>query len=307
MEITYDYYRIFYYVAMYKSFSKAAKVLMSNQPNITHFMNNLENQLGCKLFVRSNRGVTLTAEGEKLYQHVSVAYQHLHAAEAELAMERSMESGSITISASEIALHLLLLPILGRFHKQYPGVRLRLLNHSTPEAVDAVKSGKIDFAVVSTPVEADSPLETRMLRSFREILIGGQSFKELQGKTLSLKELKNYPLISLGRETMTFRFYERLFLSYGIEFAPDTEAATTDQILPLVRCELGLAFIPESMAGEALERGEVIQAVLKEKIPDRHICMIYDSQHPLNTAARSFRRLLEEDCEKVNTLNRGID
>ena len=134
MEITYDYYRIFYYVAMYKSFSKAAKVLMSNQPNITHFMNNLENQLGCKLFVRSNRGVTLTAEGEKLYQHVSVAYQHLHAAEAELAMERSMESGSITISASEIALHLLLLPILGRFHKQYPGVRLRLLNHSTPEA-----------------------------------------------------------------------------------------------------------------------------------------------------------------------------
>ena len=55
MEITYDYYRIFYYVAMYKSFSKAAKVLMSNQPNITHFMNNLENQLGCKLFVRSNR------------------------------------------------------------------------------------------------------------------------------------------------------------------------------------------------------------------------------------------------------------
>lgn len=146
-----------------------------------------------------------------------------------------------------------------------------------------------------------------LLRSFREILIGGQSFKELQGKTLSLKELKNYPLISLGRETMTFRFYERLFLSYGIEFAPDTEAATTDQILPLVRCELGLAFIPESMAGEALERGEVIQAVLKEKIPDRHICMIYDSQHPLNTAARSFRRLLEADCEKVNTLNRGID
>ena len=68
MEITYDYYRIFYYVAMYKSFSKAAKVLMSNQPNITHFMNNLENQLGCKLFVRSNRGVTLTAEGEAIPQ-----------------------------------------------------------------------------------------------------------------------------------------------------------------------------------------------------------------------------------------------
>ena len=62
MEITYDYYRIFYYAAKYKSFSKAAEILMSNQPNITHFMNNLENQLGCRLFIRSNRGVTLTRE-----------------------------------------------------------------------------------------------------------------------------------------------------------------------------------------------------------------------------------------------------
>ena len=44
MEITYDYYRIFYYVATYQSFSKAAKILMSNQPNITRFINNLENQ-----------------------------------------------------------------------------------------------------------------------------------------------------------------------------------------------------------------------------------------------------------------------
>ena len=60
MEITYDYYRIFYYAAKYKSFSKAAEILMSNQPNITHFMNNLENQLGCRLFIRSRHGVTLT-------------------------------------------------------------------------------------------------------------------------------------------------------------------------------------------------------------------------------------------------------
>ena len=73
VEITYDYYRIFYYVAKYKSFSKAANVLGSNQPNITKFMNNLESQLRCKLFVRSNRGTVLTPEGEKLYTHVAMS------------------------------------------------------------------------------------------------------------------------------------------------------------------------------------------------------------------------------------------
>ena len=162
MEITYDYYRIFYYVATYQSFSKAAKILMSNQPNITRFINNLENQLGCKLFVRSNRGVQLTQEGRKLYQHVSVAYQHLHMAEVELMNEQRMDQGYITISASEIALHLLLLPVLEKFHKNYPGIRIRLLNHSTPQAVQAVKEGAVDLAVVTTPLTVQSESAKRL-------------------------------------------------------------------------------------------------------------------------------------------------
>ena len=57
----------FYFVAKYRNFTKAARVLGSNQPNITHTMNKLEDQLHCVLFIRSNRGVTLTPEGEMLY------------------------------------------------------------------------------------------------------------------------------------------------------------------------------------------------------------------------------------------------
>lgn len=59
MEVTYDYYRIFYYAAKYKSFSQAATILMSNQPNVTRAIHNLESQLGCRLFIRSNRGQSL--------------------------------------------------------------------------------------------------------------------------------------------------------------------------------------------------------------------------------------------------------
>ena len=58
--ITYDYYRIFYYVAQYKSFTKAARALHNNQPNITRCMNNLEQELKCTLFLRSNKGIALT-------------------------------------------------------------------------------------------------------------------------------------------------------------------------------------------------------------------------------------------------------
>ena len=63
MNISYDYYRIFYYVAKCGSFTGAANALLNNQPNITRAIKTLEYELGCTLFIRSNKGVTLTPEG----------------------------------------------------------------------------------------------------------------------------------------------------------------------------------------------------------------------------------------------------
>ena len=74
MDISYDYYRIFYYVAKYKSFTGAAEALLNSQPNITRTMKKLEKELGCTLFVRQRHGIALTPEGEKLYAHISAAF-----------------------------------------------------------------------------------------------------------------------------------------------------------------------------------------------------------------------------------------
>lgn len=54
MYINYGHYRIFYYVAKYGSFTGAAQFLLNNQPNITRTVKNLERELGCTLFIRSN-------------------------------------------------------------------------------------------------------------------------------------------------------------------------------------------------------------------------------------------------------------
>ena len=62
MVISYDAYRTFYTVAKLGSFTRAANALMSSQPNLTRTIRNLESVLGCTLFVRSNRGVSLTPE-----------------------------------------------------------------------------------------------------------------------------------------------------------------------------------------------------------------------------------------------------
>ena len=143
MAVPYDYYRIFYYVAQHKSFTRAAEVLGNNQPNITRCMNNLEQDLGCKLFIRTNRGISLTPEGVRLYGRAAVAFEQLRLGENEIREDCSLETGSISIAASETALHLLLLDRLAAFHRAYPGVHLRITNDSTGRRSPAARTGRL--------------------------------------------------------------------------------------------------------------------------------------------------------------------
>ena len=292
MYVDWEYYKIFYYVAKYQNFTKAARVLGSNQPNITHSMNRLESQLNCVLFIRSNRGVTLTPEGEMLYSRIASSAVQIQEAEEELSASATLEHGSISISATETALNIYLSEKLRAFHTEYPGIRLRISNHSTPQAMQAVKNGEVDFAIITTPVETEPGLKLTELMPFYEVLVGGKTFAALARRNLSLKDLAGYPLISLSEESMTRSLYRQFFLDHDAVLKPDTEAATTDQMLTLVKSELGLAFVPQPMAQDALARGEILQLHLQEIIPSRSVCLVCDHHRPLNTAARKFQQLL---------------
>lgn len=67
MSASFDYYRTFYYVAKYKNFTRAATMLLSSQPSVTRSIQNLESELGCRLFIRSRHGVTLHSGGRDAF------------------------------------------------------------------------------------------------------------------------------------------------------------------------------------------------------------------------------------------------
>ncbi|MBE5973431.1 MAG: LysR family transcriptional regulator [Paenibacillaceae bacterium] len=292
MDITYDYYRIFYYVATCKSFSRAAGLLSANQSNISRFINNLEHQLGCKLFVRSNRGISLTPEGEKLYSHVKIAQEQFRAAELELINDKNLSGGTITISVSDTALHGHLLPILGAFHSTHPGIHLRILTHSTPQAIQVLKNRLVHFAVVTTPSNIKPPLKETCLKSFQEILIGGKHYSFLKDTPHHLSELIQYPFVCLGKDTVTYEFYSNLLLKYDLVFKPDIEVASTNQLMPMIKNDLGIGFIPERFAKEALENGEVFSIPLEEPIPRRSICLVENTSRCLSIAANALKQMI---------------
>ncbi|MBE6896339.1 MAG: LysR family transcriptional regulator [Ruminococcaceae bacterium] len=295
MNISYDHYKVFYYVAKYGSFTQAAEVLFLNQPNLTRTVKLLESELGCTLFVRTNKGVKLTEEGERLFEHISAAIEHIQAGEEEISINKSLERGLVSIGTTEIALRLVLLPILNQFRKKYPKIRIKISNVSTPQALSMLKDGLLDLSVVTTPFDSDPELMANDLYSFKEIAVSGDAYRELSEiETVSLSRIAEYPIISMGTRTSTFEFYTDFFLKNGLSFSPDIEAATADQILPLVEHNLGISFVPESFLVEH-SKEKVFRIALNEDIPERSVCLVKKRGRTLSLPARELERMLNED------------
>ena len=296
MNISYDYYRVFYNVAKYKSFTRAAEVMYSNQPNLSRAIKALEKQLGCTLFERTSKGVRLTDDGNELYAHISVAFEHIQAGEEAVSEKRSMENGVVSIGATEIALRCCLLPVLSRYHQMYPGVRIKILNVSTPQALKMIENKLVDIAIVTTPAESNPKLTSTRLSPLQEVPVCSRSFEAKDNMTFG--ELSDYPIISLGAGTSTFDFYFGEFLRQGCNFSPDIEAATADQIVPLVKYGLGIGFLPRQF----LEAEDDIREILiTPPLPAREIILVRKKGHTLPLPAKELVDMINKEFLSIDT------
>lgn len=293
MEINYEYYKVFYYVAKYKSITGAAQALQNNQPNVTRIIKLLEGELGCQLMYRTNRGITLTEEGEKLFSHIEIACEQIKAGEEELRARTSLQQGNVTIGATDTALHLFLVEKLRQFHERYPGIRLKIYNYNNRQAVRAVQNALVDLAVATGPLNVRQPLKEICLEEFSDILVGSTEMDLPWQEGVSAAQLQQYPFVCLDKDTVTYDFYNALFMKHGAVLEPDIQVATADLILPMIENNLGIGFMPEKLAQSSLRTGKIRQIPLKEKLEKRQVSLIYDPVRGLNLPAAALKNELQ--------------
>ena len=103
--------------------------------------------------------------------------------------------------------------------------------------------------------------------------------------------MKKYPIIGLGRHTKTYELYSKLFLPFGVEWLPDIDVATADQILPMAASDLGIGFVSE----EFLTGNQDVRILsLSVPEPQRNICLVSRTGQPLRIAAQEFKHILQE-------------
>lgn len=289
MSVSFEHYKVFYYTARLGNITQAADALYLTQPTVSHTIRLLEEELGCTLFRRSRKGVTMTPEAEKLFVHVSAAYEHIEKAEAELAAARNFQAGELRIGASETTLHHFLFSRLTAFKQSHPRVRYKVYSTTSPAALKDLSRGLLDLAVLVTPADyQNKTFSSRRLCSMKDVFLAGSAYEDLKGRPVSLRELAKRPIISMTEGTLTRDCLEQLFLSHHLTLRPDIELSSADLITPMVRDNLGVGFVPSLFAQAEIKQGSVFEIQLKESIPVREIRLFYHADRPLSLAAQAF-------------------
>ena len=292
MDINYELYKVFYYVAKTLSFSEASKQLYISQSAVSQSIKSLETKLNQHLFIRSTKKVKLTPEGEMLFKHVEPAVNLIIRGENQILDANTLNGGQLRIGASDTICRYFLIPYLKEFHAHFPNVHIKVTNQTSARCVDLLDNGQVDLIVANYPnPRMNTVSNVRQVREFKDIFIANaQHFSYLKDKALRLEELLAYPILMLDKQSMTSEFLHSLFQQKQLDLVPEIELSSNDLLIDLARIGLGIAFVPDFCI--PAQDKDLFILKLREELPSRQMMVAYNDTLPVSQAARQFMDML---------------
>ena len=285
MDISYELYKVFYFVAATLSFSEASKKLYISQSAVSQSIKTLEKKLGQPLFIRSTKKVLLTPEGEILFRHIEPAVNLIHKGEEQL-MDPNQFGGQLRIGASDTICRYFLVPYLSRFHKEYPEIHIKVMNQTSIGCADLLESGQVDIIVSNFPnIRLKGYGTLRMITEFQDVFVANEAYFSFRGESLSFSQLQRLPLLMLDRKSTTSEFLHNLFSRHNLNLVPEVELSSNDLLIDLARIGLGIAFVPDY----ALDSYDNLYRLkLEETLPHRFLALASNEQIPPSAAVQKF-------------------
>lgn len=302
MDISFELYKVFYHVASSLSFSEASGRLFISQSAVSQSVKLLEEKMKCKLFIRNTKQVRLTPEGELLYKHVEQAFNFIKAGERSVEEIHSLKQGEIRIGASDTICRYYLLPYFKEFTRQYPKIKIRVTNRTSPRCIELLKNGSVDLVVVNLPERPDKQLLVRKVAKIQDVFIAGKNYGFLKNRELEIEDLQEYPLLMLEKNTTTRDFIDELLIRRGITIAPEIELGSIDLLVELAKIGLGISFVVKEYIKKELAKDEVFVLNLTEKLPRRSVGIMTHKNIPVPMAAQKFIEMVIKHKDNRTTI-----
>ena len=267
MDINFEYYKVFYYVAKFGAISKAAEKLCVSQPAISQLIKKLEEQLGTNVFYRGRDGITLTEEGKKLYTWIENSVMTLENVNKQVGKYATLEEGTIRIRTGNTVAKEVLYRPLAKFMKKYPNIKFEITNGSNKESMKWLSQGELDIVLMNLPIENIWTNVEIIEGSEKEfIFVMSKKFRMKYNVEINeFNDLKKYKLL-LPRKIAPARKILESIYEEAKDIEGENQISSEDIKVELAKNDCGIAFIEKFLIEEELETGKLIEIKLPKKI-----------------------------------------
>ena len=282
---------VFVQAAETRSFVAAGRILGISASGVGKSVSRLEESLGVRLFHRSTRSVTLTAEGEMFLERARRILAEFDAAQTELSQASTIPKGRLRIGLPLVGDPFL--PALAEFQRRYPEVELDV--EFDNRKVDVIEEG-FDAVVRSGEIE-DSRLKSRLLGHFRMLLVGAPGYFERRGKPMHPGELSAHACIQF-RMPDTGKL-QRWQLRRGPnesepQFATKLTCNSNEARLCFALEGLGIAYMSEFSVRAALDAGALVTVLDEYTTEQNTFRLLWPSGRQITPKLRAFIDFMSE-------------
>ena len=292
MNIDLELYRVFYTVARCKNMTKASEELHISQPAISQSIKRLESQLGGTLFLRSNKGMSLTSEGKMFYEYVKGALELINNAENEFTSFKDLSKGEIKIGCSTTLTKLILIDALKDFHLDYPNININIniTNDLTSNLIDDLKLGKLDFVIFNESNIKEINLNLEKIKELKQGFIYNPLF--YNDNINSFEDLNKFPLILQKEESNSRKLLDHIAFNNSVKLIPKMEVVSQELIVEFVNIGLGIGFSSIDLAKRDYKNLKELN--INKKIPNINVYLATNKSVSLTFAGKMFIKYLKK-------------
>lgn len=279
----------FVHVVETGSFSAAAKRLGIGQPAVSKSIAQLEARLAVRLVLRSTRGLTPTEAGLAFFEKARRAIDEANEADDAARGAGAGLSGNLRISAAVTFARMHIIPHLGGFLEQYPGVNVdvvlddRTLN-LVEEGIDvALRMGNLD----------DSSLTARKIGESPCVILGTPAYFERFGEPATPADLLQHQAIIYTRGEGSHWNFTQGDTHYPLVAHGRVRVTAAEGVRAAVLSDIGLAVASEWMFAPELASGEVKRVLADWHLPPRDLWAIFPTGRMASAKARAFVEYVE--------------
>ena len=238
-----------------RSFTVAGRQLGVSSSAIGKSVARMEERLGVRLFHRSTRSITLTAEGALFLERCRRIFSEIEAAELELSQTHDAPRGTLRVGLPLVGT--LMMPTLAAFMRAYPEIMLDL--DFSDRVIDVIEEG-FD-AVVRFADAGDTRLMSRALGTYRRRLVAAPAYLAAKGVPKTPNDLKAHAC--LHHRFPTSRRFEHWPVppeqaGVEIELPKTAVASTLEPLIYMAEQGLGIAYLPDFAIGRQVREGLLV-------------------------------------------------